>query len=109
MFDKEIAQTIESLTRHVSFLQWSVGISISANFSLIFTVAGLLFKFFRDFKRDAVSKMKEHKADVENDLRETKNMVGNLNDCREENAGNIIRLQEEMKAIIKVCQERHGK
>jgi len=37
------------------------------------------------------------------------NLVADLDDCREENAGNIIRLQEKVEAVVKVCQERHGK
>lgn len=109
MFDKENAEIIQGISRHVSFLQWIIGVSISALIGMVGTIAGLLFKFFRDFKRDAISKIKEHKLEVEKEMRDTNNRVADLDECREENAGNIIRIQEKMEGIIKVCQERHGK
>ena len=109
MFDKENAEIIQGIARHVYYLQWAVGVGISFIIGVMSLVSGLLFKFSKDFKSDAMSKLKDHKDEMEKELRKMNNLVADLDDCREENAGNIIRLQEKVEAVVKVCQERHGK
>lgn len=109
MLNKEVAEAVQGIVRHVSILQWILGIAISAFIGMMFGFAGLMLKFFRDFKADAVTKITAHKDETKETTREIKRKVEMLDVCREENAGNIIRLQEDIKAVVRICKERHGK
>lgn len=109
MLNKEVTEAIQGIVRHVSILQWILGIAISAFIGLLFGFAGLMLKFFRDFKTDAVTKITAHKDETKEKIGEINRKVEMLDECREENAGNIIRLQEDTKAVVRICKERHGK
>lgn len=109
MLDKEIAEIVKSHSAYLSFLQWGVGVGISAVIAMIGTTAGMLFKFFRDFRGDAVRRMREHELKINQTITELRHKVETGEKEMRENSENLIRHEGDIRGIIQVCKERHGK
>lgn len=109
MLDKEITEIVKNHSAHLSFLQWGIGVGISAIIAMIGTTAGMLFKFFRDFRNDAIRRMRDHEGKVKQAMLEIRHKVeANEKEIRE-NSENLIKHEGDIRGMIQVCKERHGK
>lgn len=85
------------------------GTILSILFSAVFFLARYLIREIAAMRAQIVSTARECAEKSAKHIDDMDDRIDELNACREDSTRHIVALEHDLQAVIKICQERHGR
>lgn len=102
-------QELEKIIGHIDAIKWGLTIVMPAVFMIIGLVAKYVAWQIKKAQEDFSRRIQELFVKISDDMEGVSDKINDLDDKREENRQRITAIEHDIKGLIEICKERHGK